>query len=311
MLIAKRERARSGKPPVSFLGREPARAVTRLAPRNASIGSVRVAIHAGAIPKATPAIAETPNANSSTGSEGDASMGTPGMPLFEGNAKCKIRRVPANAIAKPAAPPNNDSIMLSVRSCLTIREARAPSAMLNDVCRRRSIPRTSMRLATLAHTISSTNPVTAHQDLEPSLVYCSRMLAMPAPPGTRNNVCSGKVRARSLRAHFTPMRAAATASVPPALHAFNRPRAERPARCCLSAPTSGVRTCRDPPRARQIRFRVQRQRNIRRSAARRVSPKKPGGATPTTVTGLSSTLEVATDYRTDPTQHTFPAITYN
>ena len=40
------------------------------------------------------------------------------------------------------------------------RDARAPSAMLNDVCRRRSMPRTSMRLATLAQTMSSTNPET-------------------------------------------------------------------------------------------------------------------------------------------------------
>ena len=32
--------------------------------------------------------------------EGDASMGTPAMPATEGNAKCRIRRVPANAIAK-------------------------------------------------------------------------------------------------------------------------------------------------------------------------------------------------------------------
>jgi hypothetical protein len=82
------------------------------------------------------------------------------MPLFEGNAKFRIRRVPANATAKPTAPPKNDSTMLSVRSCLTIREAPAPSAMLNDVCRRRSIPRTSNRLAMFAHTISSANPVT-------------------------------------------------------------------------------------------------------------------------------------------------------
>ena len=92
--------------------------------------------------------------------EGDALMGTPASPGNEGNAKCKIRRVPANAIARPAAPPNNESRMLSVSACRTIRDARAPSAMLNDVCRRRSMPRTSIRLATLAQTISSTNPET-------------------------------------------------------------------------------------------------------------------------------------------------------
>jgi hypothetical protein len=59
--------------------------------------------------------------------------------------------------ARPAsieAAPNNASKMLSMRGCLTRRDARAPSAMLNDVCRRRSMPRTSRRLATLAQTIS-------------------------------------------------------------------------------------------------------------------------------------------------------------
>ena len=92
--------------------------------------------------------------------EGEALMGTPAMPPTEGNAKCRIRRVPAKAIARPAAPPNSESKMLSVRACLTSRDACAPSAMLNDICRRRSMPRTSMRLATLAQTISSTNPET-------------------------------------------------------------------------------------------------------------------------------------------------------
>ena len=83
-----------------------------------------------------------------------------------------------------------------MRGCLTSRDARAPSAMLNDVCRRRSMPRTSMRLATLAQTISSTNPVTIIR-IWSQCSYCSRMLVMPAPPGLRNRVCSGNF-ARSL-----------------------------------------------------------------------------------------------------------------
>ena len=69
-------------------------------------------------------------ANSSTGIEGEASIGMPANPGNEGNANCRIRRVPANAIARPAAPPHNDSRMLSETACLTIRDARAPSAML-------------------------------------------------------------------------------------------------------------------------------------------------------------------------------------
>ena len=63
------------------------RAVERLAPRRASIGSTRVAIHAGAMPKATPVISETPKANSSTGMEGDALMGTPAKPRQRGECK--------------------------------------------------------------------------------------------------------------------------------------------------------------------------------------------------------------------------------
>ena len=80
--------------------------------------------------------------------------------------------------------------------CLTRRDTRAPSAMLNEICRRRSMPRTSMRLATLAQTIRSTNPVTAIR-ISSHCSYCSRMLVIPAPPGLRNNVCSGN-SARSL-----------------------------------------------------------------------------------------------------------------
>ena len=99
----------------------------------------------------------------------------------------------------------SESRMLSMRGWLTTRDARAPSAMLNDVCRRRSMPRTSMRLATLAQTISSTNPVTIIR-IWSQCSYCSRMLVMPAPPGLRYSVCSGKLRA-IVGAHLTPVRA--------------------------------------------------------------------------------------------------------
>ena len=143
-----------------------------------------------------PSASDVMEANSSTGREGDASMGMPANPGIEGNAKCNIRRVPVKAIAKPAAPPSNESRMLSVSACLTIRDGRAPSAMLNDVCRRRSKPRTSIRLATLAQTISSTNPETSIR-IWSQCSYCSRMLVIPAPPGLRYRVCSGNL-ARSL-----------------------------------------------------------------------------------------------------------------
>jgi hypothetical protein len=119
-----------------------------------------VAIHAGPTPNATPVNSETTKANSITGMEGEALIGTLANPAKVGNANRRIRRVHANAIATPAAPPNSESKILSVRGCLRIREVWAPRAMLKDVCLRRSIPRTSIRLATLAQTISNTKPET-------------------------------------------------------------------------------------------------------------------------------------------------------
>jgi len=144
----------------------------------ASIGSTRVATHAGPIPNATPVNSEITSANISTSTEGDALIGTLAKPANVGNAKWRIKRVPANAIARPVAPPNNESKMLSVRGCLKIREGCAPSAMLNDTCLRRSIPRTSTRLATLARTISNTNPETI-MSMPSQCSYCSRMPVSP------------------------------------------------------------------------------------------------------------------------------------
>ena len=100
----------------TFRGSEPMRPVERFAPRRASIGSTRVAIHAGAIPKKSPVNSEVTKANNSTGTDGDALMGISAMPFILGNAKCRIRRVPANATARPAAPPKSESKTLSVRA---------------------------------------------------------------------------------------------------------------------------------------------------------------------------------------------------
>ena len=82
--------------------KEPVRAVERLAPRNASMQSTRVAIHAGIMADADPTITEIPRANSSTAGDGDGLMGIAAMPPSDGNANRKIRRVPANAI--PSLP---------------------------------------------------------------------------------------------------------------------------------------------------------------------------------------------------------------
>ena len=143
-----------------FLGSEPARVVERPAPRSASIGSTRVAIHAGAMPKATPVNERNAEGEQQHRHGRRRAMGTPAMPATVGNANCRIRRVPANAIARPAAPPRQREQNAFGEGLPHHARRLRPSAMLNDVCRRRSMPRTSMRLATLAQTISSTNPVT-------------------------------------------------------------------------------------------------------------------------------------------------------
>jgi hypothetical protein len=94
---------------------DPVRAVDRPVPRSASMGSTRVAIQAGAMPNATPVTSETAKAKSSTGTEGEALMGTLPWPAVAGKATCKIRRVPANAMARPAAPPIRERRRLSIK----------------------------------------------------------------------------------------------------------------------------------------------------------------------------------------------------
>ncbi len=75
------------------------------------------------MPKTTPVASEVRKANSSTGMEGDASMGMPADPGIAGNASWRIRRVPANAIAMPATPPARESNRLSMRGSLTTRDS--------------------------------------------------------------------------------------------------------------------------------------------------------------------------------------------
>ena len=102
------------------------------------MGSTLALIQAGAIPNAIPVTTEMAKANNSTGVDGAGLIGIPAEPGAVGKAKYRISRVPANATARPAAPPISDSRMLSVKACLTSRVTPAPRAMLSDVCWRRS-----------------------------------------------------------------------------------------------------------------------------------------------------------------------------
>jgi hypothetical protein len=74
----------------------------------------------------------------------------------------------------PSAPPIAARSRLSVRSCLTRRQRVAPSDRRTDSSFCREVARESSRLATFAHTMSSTSVtttpriVTACRSLEPT-----------------------------------------------------------------------------------------------------------------------------------------------
>ena len=156
----------------------------------------------------------------------------------KGTRPAESRASPPNAIARPAAPPAIASSRLSIRGSRTTRDSRAPSAMVRDVWRRRSRPRTSINVATLAQTISSVHPVTTIR-ISSQCWYCSRMLVMPAPPGRRNRVCVGNLRA-IVGTHLVPVRSQPARRARAAC-ALRRTRAMRPAGCGQSAPASGCR----------------------------------------------------------------------
>lgn len=161
--------------------------------------------------------------------------------------------------------------------------------MLNDICWRRSIPRTSMRLATFAQTMSSTKPEAATR-IRSQCSYCPRNAAMPAPPGVKNRVCSGNfarssglISPQCKRSHcfsVTRISASMDAGFAPG---WMRPIRSNQCRLCLcrsaSASTygsvlSGRKKSGELPRAPLV------------SGKETWSPKKPGGVMPTTVNGF-------------------------
>ena len=57
-----------------------------------------------------------------------------------------------------------------MRACRIRRDTRAPQAMLKDVCCRRSMPRTSMRLADVGADNQQYKSGNQHRDLQPMLI---------------------------------------------------------------------------------------------------------------------------------------------
>ena len=97
----------------------------RPAPRSASIGSVRVANHAGAAPNTMPVSSARPNAKPSTSGAGRVSIGRKVVPA---NASASSSRAVPTATTSPAMPPAMASRMLSTSACVTICRREAPIA---------------------------------------------------------------------------------------------------------------------------------------------------------------------------------------
>ncbi len=92
--------------------------------------------------------------------------------------------------------PATASRTLSTRACSTICPREAPTASRTAVCARRAAARASIRLATLAHAMSSTNPQTASRICRPR-PYSSFIAPTPAPAGTTLMTCLGSTRITS------------------------------------------------------------------------------------------------------------------
>jgi hypothetical protein len=75
-----------------------------------------------------------------------------------GTTAASNARVPHCAITSPIAPPATASSRLSASSCRTTRQRPAPSAARIEISRDRPTARESIRFATFAHAIISTNP---------------------------------------------------------------------------------------------------------------------------------------------------------
>ena len=157
----------------------------------------------------------------------------------------------------------------------------------------RATARASSRLATLAQAISSTRPQTPSR-MRRLRRYCSRMMPMPAPAGTTVITCFGRPWITS------GIQLDGIAGV--VLHPL--PQDARQARADgvrggprLQPPDhpqpGGGRLAEQRRLAGDQRLLLQRYPQKSAGSPRSVSPKNPGGVTPTTVNGCPSTTSVA------------------
>src|SRR5687768_881054 len=113
---------------------------------------------AGINPNINPVASDTAVVNPSTRQSMPTS--TPSWPMRGRPAVLidNIARMASTPNNRPSAPPITDNTMLSVSTWLMMRPRDPPSAARMAISRLRPVARTSRRLATFAHAISSTNP---------------------------------------------------------------------------------------------------------------------------------------------------------
>ena len=154
----------------------------RPAPRSASIGSVRVANHAGAAPKTMPVTSARPNANASTSGDGRVSIGRNVAPA---NASASSSRAAPIATTRPAMPPATASSTLSTSACVTICRRDAPIASRTAVCPRRATRAREQQVGDVGAGDQQHQPADAEQDLQAASVLLLHDRRRRRRPGRR------------------------------------------------------------------------------------------------------------------------------
>src|ERR1041384_7110937 len=111
-------------------------------------------------------------------------------------------RTPAAASATPSRPPAPASTRLSVSSWRTRRPRPAPIATRTPISRWRAAPRVSIRLATLAQTISSRNPTPPRKTssglrMSPTRSWRREIASASQPVLSRGKACCSRREIRS------------------------------------------------------------------------------------------------------------------
>ena len=125
-----------------------------------------------------------------------------------GSRHALAARVPAHAIAAPAAPPHSERRIDSVSSCRAIRIRPAPTAVRNTISRVRSLPRASSSPARFEH------PASINSAPSPKSAQAKARAGAPSMspniPGRVRRAESGPLRRCSLLSSVTTVRICAS-----------------------------------------------------------------------------------------------------